>query len=63
MRRNRLYACCLGLAAAMAISSPAAALAASLSDYDEATQEKLLDNTLEYGEIRALVSIYNPSMK
>ena len=47
MRRNRLYACCLGLAAAMAISSPAAALAASLSDYDEATQEKLLDDTLE----------------
>ena len=63
MKRRSFSACCLGMAALMAVSSPAAAMAASLSDYDEATQEKLMDNTLEYSEIRALVSLFNPSMQ
>ncbi len=63
MKRTQFSLCCLGVAAVMAVSSPAAAMAASLSDYDEATQEKLLDDTLEYNEIRALVSLFNPSMQ
>ena len=63
MKRTQFSLCCLGVAAVMAVSSPAAAMAASLSDYDVATQEKLLDDTLEYNEIRALVSLFNPSMQ
>lgn len=63
MKRTQFSLCCLGVAAVMAVSSPAAAMAASLPDYDEATQEKLLDDTLEYNEIRALVSLFNPSMQ
>lgn len=63
MKRTQFSLCCLGVAAVMAVSSPAAAMAASLADYDEATQEKLLDDTLEYNEIRALVSLFNPSMQ
>lgn len=63
MKRKSFSACCLGMAALMTFSAPAAAMAASLSDYDEATQEKLMDDTLEYSEIRALVSLFNPSMQ
>ena len=63
MRRQKWNAlCCLGLAALLAAASPGAARAASLSDYDEETQAKLLDDTLEYSEIRARVSLYNPTL-
>ena len=54
--------CCLGLAALLVAASPGAVRAASLSDYDEETQAKLLDDTLEYSEIRARVSLYNPTL-
>lgn len=47
----------------MAVASPASAWAASLSDYDEATQERLKDNVLEYDELAALIAVYNPQMQ
>ena len=63
MRRQKWNSlCCLGLAALLAAASPGAVRAASLSDYDEETQAKLLDDTLEYSEIRARVSLYNPTL-
>lgn len=51
------------LAAVMAVSGPSSAWAASLSDYDEAAQERLKDNVMEYGELQALISVYNPQMQ
>ncbi|MFR5600838.1 MAG: TolC family protein [Lachnospiraceae bacterium] len=51
------------LAAVMASATPFAAMAAELSDYDEATQARLQDNVMEYDELPALIAVYNPTIK
>ena len=61
--RKNLWKRCLGAAAVLTLICSAPAGAASLSDYDEEVRERLLDNVLEYGEIRARVSLFNPSMQ
>lgn len=62
-KQKRLWIGCLGTAAILSFTAAAPARAASLSDYDEAAQQQILDDVLEYDEIRARVSLFNPSMQ
>ena len=63
MRKKTRRCGSLCLAAVMAAMLAAPVQAASLSDYDEATRTRLQDQVLEYDEIPALVSLYNPDMQ
>ncbi len=60
---KRFWKGCLGTTAVLSLLFSAPAGAASLSDYDEKVQEQLLDDVLEYNEIRARVTLFNPNMQ
>ena len=53
----------LAMAAMLGTAVPLSSFGATLADYDEATQARLQDNTLEYEELPALIAVYNPNMK
>lgn len=62
MRKQiRRWSLCMAAVMTAMLSVPAQA--ASLSDYDEAARIRIQDDVLEYDEIPALVSLYNPDIQ